>query len=206
MPENEISDLIRRAKNRDEAARQELFTRLCDRSEFGAAIFRFVRRRFPVGHPGRRSANSDDIVQSALRSGMRKLDQLRGDSEGELMAWMRWILIDKIKKHGGRATVSLPEGAELADDGPSVEDIAIGREVRQRLFDACAELPLAQRLAVQLRLEGKSTEECARVLGIRPNSVIKRESRALSRLRQVFAEDDGAGGAGAADASTPPRG
>ncbi len=181
-----LTDLIRRAKMRDEDARRELFALFSDNQAFGKALTRFVRRKFPADHPGRRGANTEDIVHSGLASALGKIEKLRGDSEGELLVWLRWILVEKIRKHR-RSSSRLRDGdVDVEDEAPSVEDVVIDAELQDLVFAACSELPLAERIAVELRLEGLTTAECAKVLDLRPNTFLQRETRALKRLREYF--------------------
>jgi len=86
-----------------------------------------------------------------------------------------------------------PLGGALSDDwieprhGP--DGHAELEERRVRLQDAVRRLPLSQRQAVTLALEGFSHAEIADALGITANSVGVRLNRAKAALKSVLGED-----------------
>lgn len=77
-------------------------------------------------------------------------------------------------------------GADLHCDRPSPECLAIEDEAHRRLAAALLRLPLAYRQVATLLLEGFSTAEVADALGITPNAVAIRSSRARTLLRDLM--------------------
>src|SRR6516165_10291152 len=97
-----------------------------------------------------------DVVQQTLVKAQQGLGQLRGQSEGELLAWLRRILantlVDAARKHGGEVVRqrSLEESlaassarleAWLAADQPSPSEEAQRQEQLLALAEALAGLP-----------------------------------------------------------------
>jgi RNA polymerase sigma-70 factor (ECF subfamily) len=73
---------------------------------------------------------------------------------------------------------------ELESDQPSPEDIAVSREIGDKIKKALAALPPDQRLAVILRdIEGLDYQEIARVTGSSLGTVKSRINRGRGRLR-----------------------
>jgi RNA polymerase sigma-70 factor (ECF subfamily) len=72
----------------------------------------------------------------------------------------------------------------IADPAPSPEDAAIATFDLERLDDAIAQLPDADREVIELRRAGLDGKEIAAVLGISHEAAKKRQLRAMDRLRQ----------------------
>ena len=72
----------------------------------------------------------------------------------------------------------------LADPAPSPEDAAIASFDLERLDDAIARLPDADRRVIELRRAGLNGKEIAAVLGVSHEAAKKRQLRAMDRLRQ----------------------
>jgi RNA polymerase sigma factor (sigma-70 family) len=83
----------------------------------------------------------------------------------------------------------LPEEAEPPGPGEEPVETEVQRgELRDRVQRALVKLPPEYREAVVLRdLEGRSYEEIAKVLGIRPGTVRSRIHRGREALRQLLA-------------------
>ena len=99
-----------------------------------------------------------DIAQQTMLEAYRDLPKFRGQSEPELLAWLRQILAHvlghEIRRHRGTqqrdlsrevsleqslAQSSLRLGAILAEDGPSPSQQAVAREQEVRLAEVLAE-------------------------------------------------------------------
>lgn len=190
-PDRAFSELLHQARAGDGAAWEQIFARLAQDDEEGGKLLAMARRILPEHDRLRDLVESRDLLQSALRSGWIDVAQFRGESEGELFAWMRQILRRKVsrvvRRHDPRpvgdafATDDLPDED---DDGP-LEDI-VRDEVRSRVRAAIAQLPEDQRAVMELKLQGLAAPEIARLLSIKPDAVRKRESRAAEKLRQML--------------------
>lgn len=181
-----ISELLRRSREGDRRARRELFSRLGDEKEFGAVMVTMARRVLPHGHKARRLVDTRDIVQSALRTGLRHFSDFRGETEGELFGWFHTILRTKVNRVTRRKE---PDTVyeELAGSEGATISLVIDDEFVHLVHAAIKKLPLHQRMVVELRLRGVNTSEISRMLGLKPATVRKRESRAVQALKVLVA-------------------
>jgi RNA polymerase sigma-70 factor (ECF subfamily) len=147
-----------------------------------------------------------DVVQQTLIKAQKGLGQLRGQSEGELLAWLRRILantlVDAARKHGGEigrqrsledalAASSARLEAWLAADQPSPSDQVVRQEQLLRLAEALAGLPEDQRAAVELHyLHEESVAEIATHMGRTRPAVAGLLRRGLQRLRENLRNGD----------------
>jgi len=190
-----FSELLARAKDGDAEARSHLFDRLAAEDE-GAWLLAQARRILPRGDLARDLVESQDLVQSALRSGWSELGSFRGESTGEFMNWLRTILRRKLSRRTrkntprvGRAEPVEPLDREELEDDPEGLEAAVREETLRRLQDAVAQLPPDQRIVLERRLHGVTSKDIAAELGLEPATVRKRESRAVARLRGLFEDD-----------------
>lgn len=121
---------------------------------------------------------AEDAVQDAF---LRFLEKRPRDLENP-GGWLMRVLINgcrsRLRLHWRRVT-GLPPG--LAVDGPEQ------KEELTELFS----LPTNERVAVHLfYYEGYSTEEIARLTGVRPGTVRARLSKARAHLRVLLADVD----------------
>jgi RNA polymerase sigma-70 factor (ECF subfamily) len=145
-----------------------------------------------------------DIVQEALIKAHQKMDQFRGQNEGELTAWLRRILantlIDALRKHQRRAAVlrnleadldqsSARLEAWLAAEQSSPSEQTIRQEQLFRLAEALADLPEDQRTAVELHyLRDAPLAEIAATMQRTEPSVAGLLRRGLEKLRGLLQE------------------
>ena len=129
----------------------------------------------------RSASERDDLLQEISLSLWRALPRFRAESSLRTFAYRvaRNCAIDQIRKR--RRVVAT---GELVDQRPRAEDVLARRGDRQRLLDAIQELPLSQRHALTLQLEGLSYAEIAEVVGITEKNVSARLSRARKTLRE----------------------
>jgi RNA polymerase sigma-70 factor (ECF subfamily) len=86
----------------------------------------------------------------------------------------------------------IPESTELTNDlaasesGPEADAITVDN--KERLSRMLRALPIGLREPALLALEGLTQQEIAGVLGITPNAVAIRMSRAKSHLRKLLGE------------------
>lgn len=199
MPaEMSVSELIRRCRAGDEAARTELFTRY--------RHYLRVLAEAQLGRHLRGKCDPSDLVQQTLLEAHRDFPVFEGSHENELLAWLRCILAHNLFNEARRfatrgrdATreVSL-EGFQtgldhssqilarcLADDGPTPSEAAAGREDAVRLADVLARLPENYQRVLLLRLfEGLTAEEVAERMGTTAGAVRMLQMRALAALRE----------------------
>jgi RNA polymerase sigma-70 factor (ECF subfamily) len=154
----------------------------------------------------RGKADPSDLVQDTLIKAHQHFDQFHGQTEAELVAWVRRILsrnladlVRRFKVAGGRAVrreQSLDEivGAKsrvvlqlVAPNGQSPSQSAQRRELSIILADALAELAPDHREVVVLRtLEGREWDDVARAMGRTPGAVRLLWARALKKLRPLI--------------------
>jgi RNA polymerase sigma-70 factor (ECF subfamily) len=161
----------------------------------------------------RAQINPSDLVQQAFLEALRDFGQFRGNTETEVLAWLRRILVHNLahvveravraQKRNVRREVSL-EGhlktleqsaakveAALLCQGSSPSALAQRREAAALLADQLAQLPAPYREVLILRsLEGLAFEEVARRMGRTSGAVRKLWLRALDQLRRLLKNED----------------
>jgi len=188
-----FKDELEQARAGDREAWKRVFDRLADFDHDGAALLAIGRRLLPDTDNARRVLDSRDLLQSALRSGWIDASQFRGESEGEFFSWMRQILRRKLAQNTRRKRplVGLPEGADGPDAKPDarqghpLSDL-VRDETSARLRAAVDQLTDEQKRVIKLRLQGKRSPEIAAILGVTPETVRMRESRAARKLRDLL--------------------
>src|SRR6267143_4440665 len=145
------------------------------------------------------AADAEDAVQDALLSAYKHLDQFKG--EAQMSTWLTAIVTNSARMHLRRRPrqihVSLDEtlteeqeysvADRLADVRPSPEDECRKSELGRCLKQFVEQLSPPLRKAFQLRaLDGLSTSEAARILGVPEGTVKAQLARARSRLRRFM--------------------
>jgi RNA polymerase sigma-70 factor (ECF subfamily) len=163
---------------------------------------RYLGRRFQD------KLDPSDVVQQTLLAAHRNLHQLRGQSEPELLGWLRGILRREIalairhfraaRRDVGRERSlegSQPESSSRqAGHWPAATDSSPSQRVARqeqvvRLARALSQLPDDQRRAVELHhLQGQSVAEVAQDLGRSKSAVVGLLFRGLKRLRRLLDE------------------
>jgi RNA polymerase sigma-70 factor (ECF subfamily) len=157
----------------------------------------------------RSKLDPSDIVQQTLLEAHRHREQFRGETSGELAAWLRQILarqlVDALRgfrraKRDVRQERSLEDslgqssqrlGAWLTADAPSPSQIAQRHERALRLAAALEQLPDSQREALILQhWHGWSLARIADQMGRTPAAVAGLLKRGLRQLRTLLPEDD----------------
>jgi RNA polymerase sigma-70 factor (ECF subfamily) len=184
----------------EEDARLVAAVRAGDRAAIEALLIRAqeIAFRFSRVICGSGAADAEDAMQEALMNVYRRAGEIR-----EPKAFRAWLyrtvknacLLGRRKRaqEPGRL-LSLHE-LMPADDLPvasnerSPEQLALDARTRLRLRRALASLPASFRLVVFLRdVEGLSTREVARVVGISEDNVQTRLHRARLQLRKKLEE------------------
>jgi RNA polymerase sigma-70 factor (ECF subfamily) len=162
-----------------------------------------------LGPQVRGKLDASDVVQQTLLEAHRKRDQFRGDSPGQLLAWLRRLLActlaDTLRTLGrARRDVArersleaeLDQSAErlaawLAAEQSSPSEQADRNEQLARLADALAALPEPEREALVLRhSHGWPVADISRHLGRTPMAVAGLLKRGARRLRDRLQDPD----------------
>ena len=161
--------------------------------------------------------DAEDALQDGLLSAYRNLKRFEGRSQ--FSTWLTRIVINaalmKRRSAKSRPAVSLddtqhedelPIAERFADEGPNPEQVYAGTEIRQMINENLDDLSPLLRTAFLLReVEGYSTGEAARKLGVTENTLKARLWRARHQLaerlgRRLRRMKDGmSGGNGMAD-------
>ncbi|HET7222659.1 MAG TPA: sigma-70 family RNA polymerase sigma factor [Rhodanobacteraceae bacterium] len=131
----------------------------------------------------------EDLVQDILCAVWRALPHFRG--EGSLRGFIARIAANRAVTHVQRA-LRVPASTELTNDlatcESSPEAHAMAIDDKGRLVKALRVLPIGLREPALLALEGLTQQEIAGILGITPNAVAIRMTRAKSQLRKLLGE------------------
>ncbi|KAA5538814.1 sigma-70 family RNA polymerase sigma factor [Roseiconus nitratireducens] len=146
---------------------------------------------------------ASDMVQQAMLQAVQGFDGFRGNTEAELLAWLRQILAHHLchldrDLHRDKRDIRREQSMEqklaassmrleglLAGDGPTPsQNVAFGENI-VRISQAIAELPEPQADAVRLHyLEGMKLKEVADELGKSTGAVAGLLHRGMKALRK----------------------
>jgi RNA polymerase sigma-70 factor (ECF subfamily) len=152
----------------------------------------------------RTKGGASDLVQETFLKAHRHFGHFRGETEGELLAWLRQLLLNNLasfrrlfvagRRHVGREVNlegrdSSSPGDQIRGPGPSPSEQAIGHERDELLQQALGRLPDDYRLVLELRHgEDRSFEEIGQSIGRSANAARKLWARAVERLQQELDE------------------
>ncbi len=139
---------------------------------------------------------AEDALQDGLLSAYRNLKRFEGRSQ--FSTWLTRIVINaalmRRRSQKARPAVSLEETAHedelpiterVADEGPNPEQVYAGTEIREMIRENLDELSPLLRTAFVLReVEGYSTGEAAKKLGVTENTLKARLWRARHQLAE----------------------
>jgi RNA polymerase sigma-70 factor (ECF subfamily) len=164
--------------------------------------------RLQLGPEFRGKLDASDVVQEALLNAHRQRDQFKGTTDAERAAWLRRILAGTLadllrrmyadKRDAAREQslqAALDQSSRrleafLTADVPSPSEHARHDEQAIRLAAPLAQLPDAQREAVELRhLQGWSIDAIAGHLERTPAAVAGLLKRGLKQLRAILQSD-----------------
>jgi RNA polymerase sigma-70 factor (ECF subfamily) len=142
--------------------------------------------------------DAEDVVQQTFQKTFVHLNKFEGKSS--FSTWLTRIAINEalmlLRKSRGLREVSIDYasgneeaavGLEIPDSGPSPESSYSRREREQILSSSLNELSHRTRRAIQLReLDGRSTEETARIMGISVGAVKARVFHGRRKLRDTL--------------------
>jgi RNA polymerase sigma-70 factor, ECF subfamily len=146
-------------------------------------------------------AGASDLVQQSLMEAQQAFERFAGQSQDELLAWLKRILknnlVDFFRRFRDAPARNLDREASLDHEGAdglrqqipseasSPLDNLVAVEKKVALEEALARLPEEYRRVIDLRhREGKSFPEIGAALGKTDEAVRKIWFRALERLRQ----------------------
>jgi RNA polymerase sigma-70 factor (ECF subfamily) len=193
-----VVELLNRARDGDDAARDELFRRC--RNYVGLVA------RAHVEHSLRRKVDASDLVQQTLLEAHRGFAGFRGQTADEWLAWLRRILVhnaadcvrhyrqtDKrqqrreVPLRTGRADDSAAVGWEPADPGESPSQLVMRMERDLEIADSIAGLSEDHREVIVLRsLERLPFDEVARRMRRSRPAVQMLWTRAVRSLQQIL--------------------
>jgi RNA polymerase sigma-70 factor (ECF subfamily) len=162
--------------------------------------------RLQLGRAMQAKLDTDDLVQEVFLRAWENLDQFRGATEAELVAWLRQILANclakAIRRYRGtqardvlrerRLSQELEESSRAIDQGLAVSDSSPSRQAARReqgvlLANALQQLPEHYREVLILRhLEGLTFPAVARRMGKSTAAIEGLWARALRRLRKIM--------------------
>jgi RNA polymerase sigma-70 factor (ECF subfamily) len=137
--------------------------------------------------------DAEDAVQDAFVKAYGALGRFRAGSR--FRPWVLRIVANEARNRrrsaGRRSALALRVGHTTSAGGESPEDAAVASERRHALAAAVASLDDRDREVIALRWFAELSEaEMAAALGVRPGTVKSRLARAMSRLRDVLANEE----------------
>jgi RNA polymerase sigma-70 factor, ECF subfamily len=178
--------VVAQARDGSSSAVEELVRR------YEHKLFRLVQK-ITLNHE-----DAEEVVQNAFLRAFQNLDSFRGDSR--FYTWLVRIAVNealmKIRGHrirqvsidGAKETEDDLGPRELKDGAPNPEELYSQEELRSILATTIDELDPGYRMVLQLRdIEGLSTNDTARALGLSSTAVKSRLSRARLRLQNSLA-------------------
>lgn len=174
--------LVRRAREGDRAAFEELVRRHADR--LFAVVIRF-------GAPG---GEAEEIVQETFVRAWRAIARFKGESQ--FFTWLYRIAINETKRHMTRRSARLEHVASdetplasIGDRAPSPQERAEHQDLRAALERAVRALPMDYRVPLVLRdIEGLSTAQAAAVMALGEAAFKSRLHRARLAVREAMEE------------------
>jgi len=146
--------------------------------------------------------DAENLTQETFIAAMRSIDKFneRTNFRAWLLAIAQHKSVDFLRKTGGRSSrgqkkPSFLQFSQIKDGEDDLIDLPdpyvhpLKEENRlepDELSDAVENLPGPQRKVIQLGLEGLSTVEIERRLGVTYSAVIKSRSKAMKKLRKRF--------------------
>ncbi|MCX6122325.1 MAG: sigma-70 family RNA polymerase sigma factor [Ignavibacteriales bacterium] len=190
------SELVQKAQNGDQRA----FSLLVKKYE--STVYSFAYKVC------RNEEKAEETLQDTFVNVYRKLDQFNG--KAKFSTWLYQIVTNnclmkrrKTKLDKSSVSIESPENAqedsELQGDGAPLQtlvsltqtpqDEVVNKELRELLDTAILKLPMEQRIVFILRdVEGRSSEEAAKILKVSIPAIKSRLRRARVFLREQLQE------------------
>lgn len=154
---------------------------------YGAALGRLAAAYERDGHA------REDLMQEILFALWQALPGFRGDCSERTFVYRvahnRALTHRRRGAHRARES-ELDAARTIADPTANPEAHDVARRRRDRLLDAVRRLSTEHRQVILLRLEDLSNGEIAQVLGVNPNVVAIRLTRARKSLATLLEEGD----------------
>ncbi len=196
----EVASLIEAAKAGDGGALGRL-----------AEIYREYLLRIASDELGgdlRAKIGASDVVQETLLGFHGMIGQLRGNSDAELRAYLRQVLLNRIANAGRRfrqagkrdiaQEISLDDETadgvrrQFVDRAPTPRTSAAANEENARMRQALARLPDDYRMVIELRdIQDRPWEEVGAALGRTGDAARQLWYRAINELRVIWEQMDG---------------
>jgi RNA polymerase sigma-70 factor (ECF subfamily) len=184
LPEGDLPNLLREAKNGSQAAIGILLAR--------HRAYLWALANEEIAGDSHLTFTVSDIVQSAQLEALRDLGAFRGSSEGEFRSWLRHILRNNVldlrrarERRIPRATgeaARVEEQSDVDDRSPSSQ-VSAG-ELGDKLRAAIGKLPPDERTVIEMHyFQGQTYAEIGECLNRTPEAVRKLWGRALVRLQ-----------------------
>jgi RNA polymerase sigma-70 factor (ECF subfamily) len=193
------------ARNRIEAARRDGAGAVDDLLHAYRNYLRFLARD-GIGIALRSKVDASDVAQDVLIRARERFNDFRGETEGELLGWLRRVLanhlVDLARRYhvgGGRPVVHERSIDEVLDEsstafervlalsGTSPSEHAVRQEQSRIVADALAELAPDHEEVVRLRtMRELDWGEVAKRMGRSYDAVQKLWFRALKKLRPLL--------------------
>jgi RNA polymerase sigma-70 factor (ECF subfamily) len=195
LPELSVEELLRRARAGEDAALEELLRRY--QSELGTWASQQASQGLPGGE-----RPSDVVQESALRA-FQKFSTFKGNSEGELLAWLKKVVRSqavklvreaKSQKRDDSGAVPLDTLEAQAVPAPqrSPSQVTAHQEEWRQLMTRFHQLPDDQRDALSLfHLKDLPVAEVASRMGKTKTAVDSLMQRGLRTLRHQMAGGTG---------------
>jgi RNA polymerase sigma-70 factor, ECF subfamily len=166
-------ELMRRIAAEDRRAFEELY------NLYHRRLARFLTRLT------RRYDLAEEVINDTFWVVWRKAGDFRGDSQPS--TWILGIAYRKARSAFRSAARLNEQNLALANEPLTTETPAGGEELRDWLGQALAQLPVEQRLAVELCYElGHSCEEIAAIMNCPVNTVKTRLFHARAKLQRLL--------------------
>jgi RNA polymerase sigma-70 factor, ECF subfamily len=197
---DDVSHLLQSARGGDESALPRVL-------ELYRNYLRLLAE-LQLGRQLQSKVSPSDVVQDACLAAIQGFDQFRGQTEAELLAWLRQILASQLAALARRFSTqkrllqlerrlqadhdasSRALQADLAAAGSSPSEQAIKREQAVLLADALAQLSEDYRQVIIARhIHGRPFAEVAEEMNRTEAAVKHLWTRAIARLRDVLEAD-----------------
>ena len=145
---------------------------------------------------GETEHDAADLVQDVFVSLLQTLPTFQYDRNGKFRAWLRTIMLNKLRNRKRQEVLGEKARADRALEQPQVADpveLFWENEYQAELTRRALDLmqtdfePATWKACWETVVQGRSTQEVARELGISENAVYVAKCRVLRRLRQELA-------------------